>query len=102
MIYEINITRRALADMEAIYEYIAYDLMAPANALAQYDRIAEAILKLEEFPERFRLVQFEKGRSIGLRQMIVDHYSVFYLIKENQVVVTNVLYSASDLEKRLQ
>ena len=34
--------------------------------------------------------------------MVVDNYSVFYVIKENRVIVTDVLYSASDIEARLR
>lgn len=33
--------------------------------------------------------------------MQVDRYSVFFLVRGNTVVVTDVLYSASDLESRL-
>ena len=42
--YEVKITDEALADMEKIYEYIAIQLLAPENAMEQYNRIADAIL----------------------------------------------------------
>lgn len=31
-----------------------------------------------------------------------DNYSVFYVIRENRVIITNVLYSASDIEEKLR
>ena len=31
--------------------------------------------------------------------MLVDNYSVFYAIKEDRVIMTDVLYSASDIEE---
>lgn len=34
--------------------------------------------------------------------MPVDNYSVFYVIDEGNVIVTNILYSASDIEGRLR
>jgi len=34
--------------------------------------------------------------------MIVDNYSVIYVIDGDRVVVTDVLYSASDIESRLR
>ena len=34
--------------------------------------------------------------------MLVDNYSVFYVVRERAVIVTNVLYSASDIERRLK
>ena len=42
--YVVAITDDALADMKALYTYIAVDLMAPDNSMGQYNRIAEAIL----------------------------------------------------------
>ena len=39
---------------------------------------------------------------MGVRRMVIDKYSVFYIIIDNVVKVTNVLYSASDIETRLK
>ena len=100
--YPVNITDKALNDMNGIYEYIAVNLQSPENAMGQYNRIADSILKLGFFSEKFRLVDFEPERSQGLRRMLVDNYSVFYVFKEEVVAVTRVLYSASDIEKRLK
>ena len=41
--------------MESLYEYIVFKLLAPENAMGQYNRIADAILTLESYPERFEL-----------------------------------------------
>lgn len=100
--YTVIITDEALADMEQLYNHIAYVLLAPENAIGQYNRIASEILKLDIFPERFRIMDSEPEHSEGIRRMLVDHYSVFYVIKESSVIVTDVLYSASDIENRLR
>ena len=100
--YPVKITEKALGDMDGIYEYIAFNLQSPENAMGQYNRIADRVLELGFFPEKFRLVDFEQERSQGLRRMLVDNYSVFYVFKEEVVAVTRVLYSASDIEKRLK
>ena len=100
--YTVEITDEALADMEQIYNHIAYVLRAPENAMGQYNRIADEILKLDVFPERFRIMDSEPEHSKGIHRMLVDNYSVFYVIKENRVIVTNVLYSALDIENRLK
>lgn len=100
--YAVRITDEALEDMENVYRYIAERLQSPENAARQYNRIADGILELEVFPERCRLVDFEPERESGLRRLLVDNYSVFYFIREDQVIVTNVLYSASDIEQRLK
>jgi|LSQX01.2.fsa_nt_gb plasmid stabilization system protein ParE len=99
--HTVKITDTALADMEDIYNYIAEQLQAPENAINQYNRIAKAIEKLNSLPERIALMDSEPERSMGLRMLIVDNYSVFYIIEENAVIVTRVLYSASDIRERL-
>lgn len=100
--YTVRITDEALSDMWEIHRYITEELCSPENARGQYDRIADEILSLERFPERYRLVDFEPERAAGLRRMLVDNYSVFYVLRGEDVVVTDVLYSASDIERRLK
>ena len=99
--YIVNITDEALADMEALYEYIAKKLLTPENAMGQYNRIAEAILTLDTYPDRFGLFDSEPEHSLGIHKMIVDNYLVYYMIDPGVVTVTDVLYGASDAHKRL-
>lgn len=98
--YTVEITDEALTDMEQIYNHIAYVLLAPENAMGQYNRIADEILKLDVFPERFRIMDSEPECSKGIHRMLVDNYSVFYAIREDRVIVTDVLYSASDIGEK--
>ncbi len=100
--YKVEITREALQDMEDIYNYIAVDLLSPENAMGQYNRIADEILTLDSFPERYRIMESEPEKKMELRRMQVDNYSVFYTICEDKVIVTDVLYTASDIEARLR
>jgi plasmid stabilization system protein ParE len=99
--YSVQITDKALEDMEEIYTYIAEQLQAPENAMGQYNRIAEAIQKLNVFPERVRIMESEPEHTMGLRQLPIDNFSAFYVIEDDKVIVTRVLYSASDISKRL-
>ena len=39
-----------LSDMERFYQYIAEVLLFPDNAIGQYNRIADAVLTLDELP----------------------------------------------------
>lgn len=100
--YDVCISDEALKDLEQIYEYIADTLQSPANAIGQYQRIAEAILRLDIMPERFQVMDWGIESIQELRRMPVDHYSVFYVIQEKCVIVTNVIYSASDLDQRFR
>ncbi|MGN8764983.1 type II toxin-antitoxin system RelE/ParE family toxin [Hornefia butyriciproducens] len=100
--YKTHITDEALNDMESIYEYIAEELLAPDTAMGQYNRIADAIGPLDQMPERIKLMESEPERTRGLRGLIVDNYAVFFIIADDVVIVTNVLYGASDIENRLR
>lgn len=99
--YIVQITDTALADMETIYTYIAEQLRSPDNAIRQYNRIAKAIEGLEIFPERVKLMESYPEKRMKLRRLVIDHYSAFYVIQDQRVIVTRVLYSASDIGKRL-
>ena len=92
--YHVEITEEALQDMQDIYNYIAAELLAPDIAKEQYSRIAKGILKLDTFPQRFRIMNSDLERRMELRRLIVDNYSVFYTIRNEKVIVLNVLYSA--------
>jgi plasmid stabilization system protein ParE len=99
--YEVFISDKANEDMEAIYDYIADTLLEPAIAAKQYDRIADAILTLEIMPERIRLTDSEPERSRRFRSLIFDKYTIFFVIKVDTVLIVRVLYSASDIRRRL-
>ncbi len=100
--YQVEITNRALNDMEDIYNHIATVFHAPDTAMKQYDRIAEGIESLEILPERCRLLESQPEREQGIRQLLVDNYSAFYVVGDNKVTVLRVLYSASDIAARLR
>lgn len=100
--YTVNITDAALADMENIYNYIAYELLAPENARGQYDRIADAILSLDSFPERYRIFDAEPEHSLKIRRMVVNNYLVCYVVDPKVVTVIAVFYGASDVHSRLR
>ena len=100
--YKVEITKEALQDMEDIYNYIALELLSPENAMGQYNRIADEILTLDTFPQRYRIMDSEPEKQMELRRMLVDNYSVFYTIRGDKVIVTDVLYTASDIEARLR
>lgn len=53
-------------------------------------------------PERNCCLDTDVEGLKKLRQMSVDNYRVFYIIGQDKVLVTNVLYTASDIESRLQ
>ncbi|NYB75600.1 type II toxin-antitoxin system RelE/ParE family toxin [Sedimentibacter hydroxybenzoicus DSM 7310] len=99
--YIVQITSKALDDMDGIYNYIVTQLMAPETAMEQYNRIADVIEKLAFFPERIKVMESEPEVYMELRQIKIDNYSAFYIIRDNKVIVTRVLYGSSDISKKL-
>ena len=99
--YSVHITDCALQDINAIYDYISDVLQAPKAAAKLYNKITETIFSLDTFPQRFRVLNFNEDKFKNLRRTIVGNYSIFFFIENNFVYVTNILYSASDIESRL-
>ena len=104
MKYEVVTTAQAVADLRAIFEYIAYELLAGENAIKQLDRLEEAILSLDEMPERYHLYDKEPWRERNLRIMPVDNYLVFYIPQEEDKTVTviRVMYGRRDIDAQLK
>ena len=63
MIYEVEVSEQADSDLRGIFEYIAFELQSPENAIGQLDRLEEQILSLDTMPERYRKVMYV-GRDI--------------------------------------
>ncbi len=104
MKYEVVTTAQAVADLRAIFEYIAYELLAGENAIKQLDRLEEAILSLDEMPERYHLYDKEPWRERNLRIMPVDNYLVFYIPQDDDKTVTviRVMYGRRDIDAQLK
>ncbi|GFI27910.1 hypothetical protein IMSAGC012_03039 [Lachnospiraceae bacterium] len=104
MIYEVTTTDQADTDLRGIYEYIAFELLSPDNAIGQLDRLEKNIMGLEEFPEKFRHYEKEPWHSRGLRVMPVDNYLVFYIPDKDAGIVTviRVMYAGMDVDNQLK
>jgi len=88
MTYDVQISGQADRDLRDIFEYIAFELLAPENAVGQLDRLEDAISKLDDMPEKFRRYGREPWRSRGLRVFPVDNYLVFYIPNTETKIVT--------------
>lgn len=102
MMYRIEIASQADADLRGIYEYIAFSLQAPQNAVGQLDRLEDGILKLTENPERFKRYEKEPWRSRGLRQMPIDNFLIFYILEEEIVTIIRVMYDGRNIDAQLR
>lgn len=96
--YDIEITEPAENDLSEIRRYIAEELFEPREAENIINRIAEAILGLEEIPLRYALVTDERLAVNGIRKLIIDNYIVFYIVTEGNrtVTIVKILYVRRD------
>jgi len=85
--YKIEYTDEAIQDLRDIYEYISFALNQPSIAKAHTKRIREEIQKLNFLPLRYKTVDWEPWAAYGLRQMLVGHYVVFYLVKDEKQII---------------
>ncbi len=103
MIYTVIYSDAAKRDIDKIYEYIAYKLLAPKTAKKQVNRIIKIIDSLEKLPYRFSLYNEEPWFNNGLRCTTVDNYMVFYypIDKTGIVQVLRIIYGGRDIKTEL-
>lgn len=103
MRYNIAVTNQAQADMDEIFNYIAFELQSVQNASGLLDKLEHSILSLAEMPERFQKYSKEPWKSRNLRVMPVKKYLVFYIVDNanHLVTVLRVLYGARDMDSEL-
>ena len=104
MMFDVRISEQADSDLRGIFEYIAFELLAPDNAARLIDRLEEAIRRLDHMPERYRKYDREPWHSRGLRVFPVDSYLVFFIPDKVDKVVTviRVMYGGRDVDKELK
>ena len=104
MRFEVELTERADRDLRNIFLYIAVDLQSPENADKQVKRLWNAILSLDERPERYRRYEDEPWHSRGLRILPVDNYNILYIpsLEERIVRIMTVMYGGRDISEQLK
>lgn len=102
--YQVSYSEDAVQDLRDIFEYIAFELKEPGIAIVQARRIRDSIRRLDIFPARNKAVEWEPWHSIGMHQMSVDHFIVFYTVsvKEFSVNVLRIFYGKRDIQGHIQ
>ena len=104
MKFEVELTERADRDLRNIFFYIAVDLCASENAERQINRLWDAILSLDELPERYRRYEAEPWHSLGMRVLPIDNFFILYIpnLKEKVVRIVTVMYGERDISEQLK
>lgn len=97
--YNVRVNPRAIRELDNIYAYIANEKLAPENAKGQVDRIKEAILSLDTFPQSHQ--ERDEGRYAGkgYRQVLINNYIAIFRIDEphKTVYVVTIQYQGRNL-----
>lgn len=103
MKYQVFTTEKAEEDLNSIADYLIYKLLAGETALKQIGRIEQAVMSLEEMPERYHVYDKEPWKEKNLRVMGVDNYLVFYITDNDNKTVTviRIMYGKRDIEAQL-
>jgi len=96
--YKIEITEPAENDLRAVGVYISNELLELSIAKKVVNKIGEAIITLAELPLRNALVSDERLALQGIRKILMDNYIVFYIVNEENRIVTivRILYTRRD------
>lgn len=97
--YKVKINSRAIHELISIYEYIANEKLDPENAREQVDRIKNAILNLDTFPQSHQERNEGRYAGKGYRQLLIDNYIAIFRIDEiNKIVyVVTIQYHGRNL-----
>ena len=64
----------------------------------------DAILSLDELPERYRRYETEPWHSLGMRVLPMDNFVVLYIpdLEEKIVRIVTVMYGGRDISEQLK
>ena len=93
--YTVYVSPQAYRDIDEIYRYIEAELLAPDTASGMVDEMEEAILSLEQLPERGAERKVGIYANKGYRQLFVKNYTIVYRtdIESKTVMIVTVKYS---------
>lgn len=97
--YNVKLNKRALRDIDSIFDYIALEKLSPENAKGQTDRIWKALKSLETFPQSHQERMVGRYAGKKYRQLLIDHYIAIFRIDESTktVFIVTVQYQGRNI-----
>ena len=101
--FRIKITEQAEIELDNILLYISQVFCAKGTANIAYNKIVKGIMQLSEMPHSAPLLSELEYAEYGIRKLIIDQYSIFYVINENQkhVDIIHILHGTQDYTKKI-
>jgi len=94
--FNVKIMSSAQIDVLDIVEYL--NTLAPETAMQYYDLFVERAESLKTAPERCPPAKDTQLRLRGYRTLPVNDYSVFFVVRNDNVEIRRVLYSKRQYE----
>ena len=96
MAYKVVYLPTSLADIEAVFAYLAPLNLTAANALL--DKLDQRISALADLPNMGKVVADPELQGKGYRVLVVENYYVFYIVHEEEhaVKLYRILSSRQD------
>jgi plasmid stabilization system protein ParE len=91
--YSYVFSSLAADDLNGIFDYITLDLLAPQAAERLIDSIQLEVENLCHFPFSQPLLNDRLLRKKGYRILVVQNFNLFYVVKENTIIIRRVLHS---------
>ena len=92
MTYTVVAQTQAVADSEAIREYLA--TFDPDHAERWINQLDAVFARLAEFPNRFPLAPESRGSTFAIRQTTVGKYRLLFAVLGTTVRVLRIRHSA--------
>jgi toxin ParE1/3/4 len=102
--YKVVISVSAEEDILSILRYISVTLREPSAAKRIYSSVKDKITSLRYMPDRHSVVCEEPFTEMGIRELFVENYTVFYKIDEEAktVQVIRVLYNRREWQRIIE
>ncbi len=96
--YNVMLKKKAVSDIDSIYEYISLELQNPDAAIKLVDELENAIFTLESLPYRGTERRIGMFANRGYRQLFINNFTIIYRVdtKIRQVIIVHVIYSKRD------
>ncbi len=96
ILFKVEITPTAEADIASVWEYIAGD---NANSATSFIiRLDEQVATLEQFPERCASIPENELLGTHYRHLLFGNYRTIFIIIEQRVIIMRVLHGSRLLD----
>ena len=97
--YNIKYLPSFYRDLDAITDYIKYELQNEVAANRLVDEIENEIIKRLQNPESFEKFRTRRKRLNTYYRIYVKNYTTFYVVKDNTMEVRRIIYFKRNFEK---